>query len=550
MIGNPAMADSAPLEDKIVELPVLWVEEKVRLPPRENWRYCAIPDFEILSELSDKDTRALIRDLQTSRQVGEHVWPIKIKTDRLITLVFCRNARSFADFGIDEWFRKNTKYTRNYSDTVSDWEHLFKIWDASYLLKYKSWTRMSHTHGLRWHLIEPQPPLWMTAIGASFLYFYCDIENEDIIVGKRSGSVDSDLTYTSRNSRSGRLAQIPSLGKSFVEPSPTRGKTIVVHERNWHPLHKYAGVQEVSLFSLHAFTHMCLLNKPERYEAAFSRFITRARLEPLSGKLFEECFGKSIQKLEKETIDFQDRVYHTGIVPVKTIKAKLEYTPIELRDATDAEVGRIKGEALALLPNPKITPRLMLRAPYVRGERDPKLLAAIGLHERKIGNDAEALRFLEEAVRQKVDRPRAYIELAQMYYSEARKKPEGDDGRLGANQINPIMALLDEARGLPQKIPEVYDVIAEVCANTEVSAMRDYLGVIDEGLAAFPFHAELFCQGAAAFAHAGHVKEAEKLIAYGLSRFRYYEPGYRERLEQLKSTLPLPPPFAEKTNQS
>jgi tetratricopeptide (TPR) repeat protein len=286
-----------------------------------------------------------------------------------------------------------------------------------------------------------------------------------------------------------------------------------------------------------SFMQMCLLDKSERYEAAFVRFINRARLEPVTPELFEECFGKSVLALEKEVTEYEETMRFMKQARVKTIKGTLKYESLVLRDATDAEVGRIKGEALALMVAPKLSPRAMLRAPYVRGERDPRLLAAIGLHERKLGNDAEARRFLEVAVREKVDRPRAYVELARMRYQESLKTPRGADGKLDAAQLKPVMALLETARTVPPKIPEVYDLIAEVCAHSDVPTMRQ-LHLVDEGLQLFPYHAELFCQGAAAFAQAGRYKEAIKLIDHGLARFRYYEPTYGERLKQLQTALP------------
>lgn len=522
------MADSALPKEPVVELPTFVVEEKVKLPPKEKWRYGTIPAFEILSEISDKDTEALVRDIQTAIQVGEYNWPVKIKTDKRITVIFCKNERSCNDFGFIENTRKISPLTTRYYITPWDWEHHFVIYNTSRLLSQKTWHRMMTFYGLRIAQTEPRQPHWMS-LAASFANRMTSVEKDEIRTSRKS----IDHLDIRRRPRLSNL--VPA--KSDI-PNDT---VVVVTGKGRTSASKYVKEQGLPFeFSMafRVFSEICLLNKNARYEKPFIQFINRARLEPVSQELFKECFGKDLIELEKEVSDYLGRANFIKAVPSKTIKTTLEYAPLALRDATDAEVGRVKGEALAFMQAPKIPPRLMLRAPYARGERDPRLLAAIGLHEYKIGNIKEARRFLEEAVRQKVDRPRAYIELAQIYYDDARKSANGKNGKLSVAQIKLIMALLDDARALPQTIPEVYDMIAEVCANAESQAAQPWLGTIDEGLQAFPYHAELFCQGAAAFANAGYYKEAAKLVSYRLTRFRYYEPQYRERLEQVRATLP------------
>src|SRR6185369_11444374 len=59
---------------------------------------------------------------------------------------------------------------------------------------------------------------------------------------------------------------------------------------------------------------------------------------------------------------------------------------IQLREATPAEVGRIKGDALRLAGHVERA-HTTLVAPYIRGERDPRLLAAIGVEEHVAGRD-------------------------------------------------------------------------------------------------------------------------------------------------------------------
>lgn len=530
-------------ESPVLELPVFRFEETAELPPREAWRYGKLLGFEILSNASDEETQEWVHDLQTALQVGELVWPIKLSTNRPNALILCKNARACDDFGFHDYYRK-MGLTRIFFEQVSDWEQQFIVRDASYEpAQVDRWKRFSGIYGRRYQQSEPGPPEWMSGVTQHFIFWAVSVENDKVAVGRMLETYSGSLLR-----RSGR--DVP-LSKAF-KASSSQGDKVVVGQY-WKPGMPLPELQRplVPLTQFMAFMQMCLLEKPERYERAFVRFINRARLEPVTPELFEECFGRSVLALEKEVTEYEETMRFMKQARVKTVKGTLKYESLVLRDATDAEVGRIKGEALALMAAPKQSPRAMLRAPYVRGERDPRLLAAIGLHERKLGNDPEARRFLEAAVREKVDRPRAYVELARMCYQESMKTPQGSGGKLDATQLQPVMALLEAARALSPKIPEVYDLIAEVAAHSDGPAMRSSLVAIDEGLRLFPYHAELYCQGAAAFMQAGRFKDAAKLIDHGLLRFRYYERAYRERLQQLQATLPAvtSPPAQEPVPQ-
>jgi len=69
---------------------------------------------------------------------------------------------------------------------------------------------------------------------------------------------------------------------------------------------------------------------------------------------------------------------------------------VVLREAADADVGRIKGEVLRLGGHGEAA-RNTLIAPFVRGEREPRLLAALGLDELQGGRTERARKFLEAA---------------------------------------------------------------------------------------------------------------------------------------------------------
>lgn len=515
--------------DEVVKLRVFEVRDTADLPPREHWRYGTISGMEILSNASDKVTQEWVEDLQTAVRAGELVWPVKLSTNRPLAFILCRDEAAFEDFGSKEYILKNTNFTHVTFDEAMDWEHGIHIrqairWNGIAERWKRALTPAYHTRLVQ---LEPRPSGWMRGVMYHVLYTATSVENDRLIWGRMTDGFREDSL---------RRPERRDLAEAF-KGAIARNKNRVVVKDGHNKFHDSSSGG--NFIYVENFALMCMLHEKGKYKPAFLKFMNRARLEPVTEELFEQCFGKNIEQLAQEVDYFKARVKNSS-APVEFIPANFHYEPLVLRDATDAEVGRIKGEALALLENPKIPPRAMLRAPYVRGERDPKLLAAIGLHEIRLGNEKEARRFLGEAIQAKVERPRAYLELARLDYQQGLKTPGAADGKLSGEQLQPILGLLETALGVAPKIPEVYDLIAEACAHTEPSAMRGHLKTIAEGLQNFPYHAELFCQGAAAFAQAGHTQEAAKLIEVGLARFRYYEPHYRERLERLRATLPAP----------
>jgi hypothetical protein len=70
----------APGADTIVELPKFEVTDSRLLPPPESWHYAEIPGFEILSRISERETKRFLRDFLLLQQVnrrdhaGTHAW--------------------------------------------------------------------------------------------------------------------------------------------------------------------------------------------------------------------------------------------------------------------------------------------------------------------------------------------------------------------------------------------------------------------------------------------------------------------------------------------
>jgi hypothetical protein len=217
--------------------------------------------------------------------------------------------------------------------------------------------------------------------------------------------------------------------------------------------------------------------------------------------------------------------------------------PLALRDATQSEIGRIKGEALMMAGN-TTKAHAELIAPYIRGERDPALLASLGLHEHEAGEDDRARKFLEAAVAGKAVRSEAYYELARYRFADAMAKPGGANGALSAAQTSAVIDLLLTARKQPPAAPGVYDLMAETWGRSTVTPKRDDIIALVEGVRLYPGRLKLAYQTAALSADAGMLDVAHSLADHGIK----YAPdaGSRTRFEDLKKKLP-PAPAAPAT---
>ncbi len=215
-----------------------------------------------------------------------------------------------------------------------------------------------------------------------------------------------------------------------------------------------------------------------------------------------------------------------------------EPPPVALRDATEAEAGRLTGEVLRLGHHADEA-HLALIAPYIRGERDPRLLAALGLDERLAGHDDRARKFLESAAQSKVVRPRAYLELARMRYAAARAAA-GEDGKLTPAQVADVLGPLTTARSQPPPMAELYELIAEVWSGSAQPPTREELKVVNQGVLLFPRRPMLLARAADLNLRHGDPEDARSIITHALGIL----PNSPARIvmEQLREELPPPPP--------
>lgn len=224
-------------------------------------------------------------------------------------------------------------------------------------------------------------------------------------------------------------------------------------------------------------------------------FVARAAEGPVTEEAFEAAFGFDYSELRDRLSDYLPKAVG------ETTRINFGRRPggprVEVERATPNQIARIRGEweRLAIghvqrrLPEvrePYIAQaRRTLRRAYDAGDRDPRLLATLGLCEIDSGNPEGAHAFLEQATALGVVRPRAYYELARLRYDKLRKGVPQTES-FSYSELAPIIQPLQQALTQAPPMAEVYELLAEAWARCELSPSPPELAELERGARLFP----------------------------------------------------------------
>ena len=555
-------------KDKPLELPTYTVTDSRELPPPEPWLYGRIPGFEVLSNASEKSTKRLVGDFQRFFLALSLVWPgVQQKTAVPTSLIICGRGGKFDAFIPTGQQRPNramaslTLRAAEQSAIVIDFQtKVLNLSTSEGATAAASTTAAAGEDGvslgggdpgfqvdayrqlyreyIRFLLggVEPRGPAWFEE-GVAQIFMAMEVTNTTIIVGK----------VENPNTISAEQGALNDAGISGTAPAEDRDFNAALAKRRLLGMDALFAVAPDApeannvlggtwAKQAYAFVHWGLYGDQGKHQKAFITFLRRLDREPATEALFKECFKQSYQDM-LFTIRGYVEFTNYKIAGVQAGKGEKLPTPppFELREATEAEVGRIKGDALRLAGHVAAA-RTAMTTPYIRGERDPQLLAAIGLLERAANDDGRARKFLEAAAQAKAARPRAYLELAKMRFAEAASKPAETQARFSAEQTVAVLTPLFTARTQTPPLAEVYELIAEAWARSIITPGTDHLGVLDEGVRFFPRTTALVYATAVQKVRVGLVADARSLIALGLRVAT--EAETRRKFETLQASLP------------
>ncbi len=555
-----------------VALPAYTVTDSRDLPPPEAWRYSEIPGFEILSNASDRETLRLLKDFQMFNQAVGIVWPALLGRSPVpVSLIICGRGGKFdafvpksADAGANQALASLFLRNAEHSAIVVDFEAreiaisgLDTLGGAAaggvenngYMEvdAYKQLYR-EYVHSLLARS-TPRMPAWVEE-GLAQLLMGMKFDRKNIQFAKLEDPNTLSISQAAAADQNASATDAGDTGAATAA-AEDRDFNAALQRRPLMPFPEMFAVTHDSAIARNplgsnwakqscAFVHMCLYGVGQRYQKGFVNFLLRTSTmkEPPTEALFKECFGVSYKSMLIELRGYIDFTNYKSLEWNAKGGGFPEPAPIVLRAATEAEVGRIKGDAF-IMAERMDNARVALVAPYARGERDPNLLAALGLYERSAGNDERARKFLEAATAGKVVRPRAYLELARQRYQAALAKPAAPGGRLSLGQTTEIVSLLLPARSQPPAMPEIYELMGDTLVRGVDTPPKDMLQVLFEGVNLFPRRLGIAYQTAVLCLRAGENKGAAGLIEHGL---RYsQDEAAKARFTELKASLPPVP---------
>ncbi len=547
--------------DDVVTLPPFLVEEGQR---GIRWRYARSPEFEIISRSSDAATRELAERYHRLHLLLGTILPpsLRVKLDVPSALIV------YDEEALSATAKRMAKEIQRESPSIvpSAKSYVFQrdpgIFDADSVAVFTSVPasrldggsalggvelrgasatspasrRINLSSGYVSFLLTrrtPPLPAWFVS-GFSSLYGHLHFD-EDRLTADPMVWLSSDATRELQKQRETqvKLLPLPELfaGQPFGEDAATADRF-----RVW--------TAQAELF-----VRWGLHPADQKRREAFWRFVDLISSGASGETALHSCFGLDSAAIEVELRDYVRTATRDATTWQPPLPLKL--SKLEVREASASEVARIKGDWERLATSsvraktPEITQtyladtRRTFARSYERGDRDPRLLAAYGLCELEADAIAKAREFLEAAVKAGVIRPRAYLELAKLRWSDVRVNPQGEAGKPSAEQTATVTSLLVEGRTQSPPLPESYELLAEVTLEAGTRPTAAEIAALAEGLVYFPKRTELSYRVASVYAAAGRTEEASKTIERALV---HLPPGKsRARFEQLQQSLRLRP---------
>ncbi len=277
--------------------------------------------------------------------------------------------------------------------------------------------------------------------------------------------------------------------------------------------------------------------------AALVQLVERGCTSPVTEQDFQACFGVSFAVADADLMAYLPHALDNSVKLRPGPRQPAD--PVELRDAQPDEVARMRGgfgrlevRYVAAL-YPELASRYLaqarhaLQAAYSAGDRDPRLLAELGLCEVDANNDAGAAPYLDAAVAARVVRPRAYLELARIRLASLRAG--GSDAKLTARETEAVLEPLWRSRSQHPALPEAYELMAETWLRSSAAPESTQLEALAEGARLFPQRTRLTVLTALVYASQRQWTAAQHYVSQGLAFATTAHD--RERLEQLARAI-------------
>ena len=593
--ADPARVQGAPAADLAAQQNATMMKRFIVSAARVDkpWRYASLPGFEVLSRAPAKETQEMLDSLRRGLWLENSAMPkdwlpgppvpytVIIDDTDLTTVALAQpqskaivlkapaDAESWGPLGQSAliWSDQLPAYD---DDTFAFNSNIFGVDMKGVTYGSISMERLSRC--------APPLPKWLVAglIGKASGIF-----REGVVPFILKGIFDSGWIRTamgpgsiwvsideSKRIADGAAVAIPPLAALFSEETPAADAL---------PLWE----SEAALF-----VRWGLIGPGSEDPAtahALVDLVRRARQEPVTEKVFTECFGCSYAAMEAKLSAYLKEVVNKPITIDLDMPAG--FPKPNLAPATADQIGRILGDWLRMEGDSlrKSDPEMCKESLYFAGRtlvrayrqdnglshktdpavdadpsaepsraktaaldaldlsadkiHDARLLAVLGLYASDAGRDDKALEFLGSAAGSHVVRPRAYFALAQVLMARASAKPESSPGKISAAQLAAVLAPLREALK-SEPSADAYRLLIAAWVHSEAQPSASDIAEVVNGAALFPRDVEMAYNAALVCAIKGHPEQAKNLIDRGLTFAS--DAAARRYLELLRARLEVP----------
>ncbi len=541
--------------DEAVALPPFIVEEMTKGPP---WRYAEAPGYEILSRCNDSVTRRVVATHQRLHQLLAEMLPpalqLQCTLPRALILYDEELQPAASREVIAQMLRSNApEPAENFSPAPSfrgariapparglSFLPNLRLWDRDAMAVFMivrrddfDAERLALTHDYISFLVKsrvPALPPWFVS-GLLTLYAQTAFAGDRLTLEPLRWISATHTEAVKKDPKTAPPVQplVDFLVNRLLPPT---------ERQTYEPFQAWQAQAAL-------FVRWGLEADGGAHRDALWKFAGRSATRTMTEAAFTECFGVDYAAVQAQLTAYLPAAVRRTVhfKPAKLPKP----APLALRNAADGEIARLKGDWERLeVPfvkniSPDLAPKYLeqarrtLRRAYDRDERDPRLLAVMGLCEVDAGNATGARDLLEAAARLGPIRPRANYELARLRFTEFRAQPAGGNGRLSVGQAADVLTLLFAARAQQPSLPEVYSLIADVWTEVASKPSRGHLAVLDEGVRLFPRRADLTLRTAELFLREGLREEATSYLEIALRTAT--DDATRERVALLRQQV-------------
>jgi hypothetical protein len=528
-----ARAAEAPPPGPVVELPPLLVEESASLP---SWLYARADGTEYLSRCREATTRGYIEMRHSRMAWVRAIFPAALLARTQVdgvTVLSSQRLRTAANAEVvaevlqardrksaAEGFRRATA-APNLMLTDADIVGVFAHIDEGEFDRRKLTIASDYVRLL---LVRrtPAPPAWLVE-GLMAAYNAVLFEEPPVTLARLAWHSGEELRGLAKDTAAPRtllpLAEVFSgTGAAARHPAIARAQAAL--------LVRWA------------------LDPRNSARDGFARLAVRACEAPVTEDLLRETLGGGFADLRDRLSDY---------LPValrETLRLELPAAPaapaLEIRRATPAEIARVRGEWERLAVEfvrrrhaghaTRYTEqaRRTLRRAYDAGERDPRLVASLGLLEADYGREPAATDLIGEALALGATRPRVALEAARRSWN-AMTKGQPAETRFAAARLADVLDPLRGALDRAPLLPEIVELWCDAWARCQTPPNAADAQRIDAGARQFIAQPRVCLRAARALGRHGHAAEAIGLLGAGF--LHAHDESTRAQFAQMFSAL-------------